>query len=57
MIESSELEMQNVDWQEVGKYLAVMMTEEEITAEGLRHVVPRRREGVRDNHAWNEEGI
>ena len=47
MIENSELEMQNVDWQEVGKYLAVMMTEEEITAEGLRHVVPRRREGVR----------
>ena len=47
MIENSSMKFENVDWQEVGKYLAVIMTEAEINAEGLRNVIPRRREGVR----------
>ena len=43
MIENSMLSVQNVDWLEVGKYLSVMMTEEQIEEEGLKHVIPRRR--------------
>ena len=43
MIENSELEIQNVDYHEVGKYLSIMMTEEEIITEGLVHVVPKRK--------------
>ena len=43
MIENSELEIQNVDYHEVGKYLSIMMTEEEIISEGLVHVVPKRK--------------
>ena len=46
MITESEMEIKNVDWKEVGKYLAVMMTEQEIQEEGLTHVVPKRR-GIR----------
>ena len=46
MILNSEMEIMNVDWAEVGKYLAVMMTQEEIEEEGLSHVVPKRR-GIR----------
>ena len=36
----------DVNWIEVGKYLAVMMSKEEIIEEGLSHVIPKR-EGVR----------
>ena len=43
MIESSERTVENVDWQEVGKYLAVTMSEKDIEKEGLQHVVPRRK--------------
>ena len=38
MIGNSEMVIENVDWHEVGKYLAVMMTREEI---------PKRRDGER----------
>ena len=47
MIENSVMDVQTVEWQEVGKYLAVMMTREEIEAEGLQHVIPKRSEAVR----------
>ena len=47
LIENSQMKVENVDWDAVGKYLAVMMTEAEIVAEGLRHVIPRRRQGLR----------
>ena len=47
MIEMSEMEIDNVDWQEVGKYLAVMLSEEEIETEGLSLVVPKRKTNKR----------
>ena len=40
------MNIENVNWSEVGKYLAVMMTTEEIIEEGLENVIPKRR-GVR----------
>ena len=43
MIENSEKTVENVDWQEVGKYLAVTMSEKDIEKEGLQHVVPKRK--------------
>ena len=46
MILSSTMDISNVDWAEVGKYLAVMMTQDEIEQEGLAFVIPKRR-GVR----------
>jgi hypothetical protein len=46
MILTSTMDINNVDWAEVGKYLAVMMTEEEIDQEGLSYVIPKRR-GIR----------
>ena len=45
MIEGSEMEIDNVDWKEVGKYLAVSMTREDIEREGLRKVIPERKGG------------
>ena len=46
MIMKSNMIFEDVNWLEVGKYLAVMMTKEEIAAEGLEHVIPKR-EGLR----------
>lgn len=46
LILNTDMNVESVDWFEVGKYLAVMMTPEEVTAEGLTHVIPKRR-GVR----------
>ena len=43
MIEESEEEVENVDFNEVGKYLAVTLTKEEIAKEGLEHVIPKRK--------------
>ena len=43
MIVNSNMDILNIDWMEVGKYLAVVMTEEQIAAEGLTNVVPKRR--------------
>ena len=43
MVENSERDIENVNWIEVGKYLAVIMSEEEIEREGLRRVIPERR--------------
>ena len=38
--------VENVNWFELGKYLAVMMSPEEVANEGLENVIPKRR-GVR----------
>ena len=46
LIISSDMVITNVDWYEVGKYLAVMMSPAEIREEGLEHVIPKRR-GIR----------
>ena len=43
MIMNSEMDINNVDWTEVGKYLAVLISQEEIAQEGLTHVIPKRR--------------
>ncbi len=45
MIEQSEDQPEGVDWYEVGKYLAVTMTKEEIKKEGLVNVIPERERG------------
>ena len=44
MVEESDMEVKNVDYHEVGKYLAVMLTEEDIEQEGLTFVVPKRKQ-------------
>ena len=43
MIEESERTVENVDWQEVGRYLAVILSEERIKEEKLEHVIPKRK--------------
>jgi hypothetical protein len=43
LILNSDMDIENVNWVEVGKYLAVMMTPEEIAEEGLDNVIPKRR--------------
>ena len=45
MVEGSEDQPDDVEWWEVGKYLAVTMTKEQIEKEGLIHVIPRRKKG------------
>ena len=45
MVESSEDQPDDVDWWEVGKYLAVNMTKEEVERERLIHVIPSRKKG------------
>ena len=40
------MKIMNVNWHEVGKYLAVVMTPQDITAEGLVNVIPTR-QGLR----------
>ena len=42
----SDMKITNINWNEVGKYLAVVMTPQDITAEGLENVVPTR-QGLR----------
>ena len=42
MIMESDIQMKNVNYREVGKYLRVMMTEEEIEEEGIDRVIPKR---------------
>ena len=37
MILKSNMKVENVDWFEVGKYLAVVMSAEEITQEGCKY--------------------
>jgi hypothetical protein len=46
VIMNTNMDIENVNWSEVGKYLAVMMTNEEIMDEGLENVIPKRR-GIR----------
>ena len=43
MIENSNMVTKNVNWRELGKYLAVMMTDEEIETEGLQSAIPKRK--------------
>ena len=43
MVESSEKQIEDVDWFEVGKYLAVALTPEEIVREGLERQIPKRK--------------
>ena len=43
MIEESDMNIEDVDWHEVGKYLVVMLSKGEIEQEGLNHVVPKRK--------------
>ena len=42
MIEESEMKIENVNWREAAKYIAVMFTPEEIEQEGLTAVIPTR---------------
>ena len=44
MIEGSERDVEDVDWHELGKYLAVTLEKEVIEKEGLKLVTPRRKE-------------
>ena len=46
LILNSKMEVEDVNWFEVGKYLAVMMAPEEISREGLYNVIPNRK-GIR----------
>ena len=46
IILKSDMQVEDVNWLEVGKYLAVMMNKEEIVEEGLEYVIPKR-EGIR----------
>ena len=43
LIENSEEEMENVDWNAMAKYLAVTLTKEEIEGEKLQHIIPKRK--------------
>ena len=42
LVETSEKQVEEVDWNELGKYLAVMMTEQEIKKEKIKTAIPRR---------------
>ena len=43
MIKNSDLVIDDVDWLEVAKYIAVMVPKEEIEAERLERVIPKRK--------------
>ena len=43
MVENSKLRVDNVNWTELARYLAVVMTQREVYLEGLQHVIPKRR--------------
>ena len=45
MIETCEEQIEDVDWDEVGRYLAITMTKEEVEKEGLQKVIPKRKNG------------
>ena len=49
MFEKSELKLTNVDWPEVGKYLTLNLTWDEVERKGLQDVVPKRKPGKRGN--------
>ena len=42
LIENSKMKIENVNWREISKYIAVMFTPEEIEGEGLTLVIPNR---------------
>ena len=43
LIENSQEEIKNVDYEEVGKYIAVTVDKERIASEGLSNVIPERK--------------
>ena len=43
MVEESGLDFEGVDWSEIGKYLVVTVTRQELEALGLGEVVPKRK--------------
>jgi hypothetical protein len=43
MVEHSEKQIEDVDWTELSRYLAVTMTKDEIEKEGLQKVIPERK--------------
>ena len=43
MIVESEMEIENVEWRDVARYIAVMVPAEEIESEGLSLVIPKRK--------------
>ena len=57
MIENSDMVLESTNWHEVGKYLAVMMSKEEVREEGLYHVVPKRESnrGITINYLQNKK--
>ena len=55
MIQRSEVQVADVDWQEVGVYLASTHTQQEIDHEGLGEVVARWR--YRPQGGGNRPGI
>ena len=44
LIETSDRDVEGVDWHELGKYLSVSMTTTEIKKEKLQHVIPKRKD-------------
>ena len=42
LVENSDIEVRNIEWWEVQKYVAVFYTPEEIEESGLRSVIPKR---------------
>ena len=42
LIETSQEQVKGIDWYELGKYLAVMMSEEEIKKERIKTAIPKR---------------
>ena len=42
IVENSELKIESIDWKELGKYLAIILSEEQIKQEHLRAVIPIR---------------
>ena len=43
MIENSDMDIENINWREADKYIAVMVPPEEIEREGLTLVIPKRK--------------
>ena len=53
MIMRSQMTIENVNWQEVGKFIAVKVPQEEIEREGLALVVPKRKKNRTRNITIN----
>ena len=53
MITKSDMEIENVDWVEVSRYIAVMVPSDEIEREGLGLVIPKRKRRRTRNITFN----